>query len=95
METKNYDPLSAGNRRRTLVRLALMHSGQGQVEVTARLVTVLSGMATGSCIPVTVRRKMPPSADCRVSQTVPPGRVTFRWAGGLAGTAGAQANGRR
>lgn len=44
-------------------------TGQGQLGVTARFVTVVSGMATGSCAPATVRRRVPPSADFRMPQT--------------------------
>jgi hypothetical protein len=51
---------------------------QGQLATTAMLVTVLNGIAAGWCVPVTLSRTTPPSADCKVPQTVLSRLVTCR-----------------
>ncbi len=69
---------SAGQRRRRPALVAAP-TAHGQLATTAILVTVVSGITAGSCTPATLSRKTPPSADCKVPQTVLPWMViTFR-----------------
>ena len=51
---------------------------QGQAAATVRLVTAVRGIAVGLWVPETRTRTIPPSAEARTPQRVPPGRVTCR-----------------
>jgi len=67
-----------GRPRRHNPALAYSFAAYAQLATTVMLVTAVSGIAAGWCAPATLSRTTPPSADCKMPQTVLPRLVTCR-----------------